>query len=87
MEKIIHDFATEVRMTDEEAKEICRMGKGGECCAFLTMSTNGFECIKMSYPLNSSIHQRLEEGSMNAKGEGGWKGCPWNEEKEEVKKE
>ena len=74
MEKIIHDSATEVKMTVEEAEEICRLGKGKECCAFLTAGVNGFECIKMSYPLNSTIHRRLEEGTMNAKGEGRWKG-------------
>ena len=86
MEKVIHDFATEVLMTAEEAKEICQLGKGEKCCAFLVCGSKGFECIRMSYPMNGTIFDRLEKGTMNAKGEGRWKGCPWNE-KEKVKKE
>lgn len=34
MEPIVHD-ATEVAMSAEEAKEICKLGQGGACCAFL----------------------------------------------------
>ena len=77
MKKIIGDFSTEVRLTDNETRDICKLGKGSECCAFLVVGSNGFECIRMSYPTNSSIFSRLKEGTMNAKGEGGWKGCAW----------
>jgi hypothetical protein len=80
MEKIIGDFGTEVRMTGDEVKEICKLGKGAECCAFLVCGSNGFECIRMSYPNNSTIFARLEAGTMNAKGEGGWAGCAWEGE-------
>ena len=78
MEKIIHDFTTEVRMSSDEAKSICRLGKMEECCAFLVCGSQGFECIRMSYPMNGTIFKRLEEGSMNAKGQGKWEGCPWH---------
>lgn len=77
MEKVIGDFSTEVKLTHDEAKGICKIGKGAECCAFLVMAPSGFECIKMSYPANGSIHQRLEDGTMNAKGKGEWEGCAW----------
>lgn len=80
MKKIIGDWSTEVRMSSDEAKEICNLGKGSECCAFLVVGGDGFECIRMSYPMNGSIFTRLEEGTMNAKGEGGWEGCAWPEE-------
>lgn len=80
MEKIIHDWTTEVRMTGDEAKEICRLGQGEPCCAFLVVGGNGFECIRMSYPANGPIFKRLEEGTMNAKGRGGWEGCAWEGE-------
>lgn len=80
MEKIIGDWATEVRMTGEEAKTICRIGQGSKCCAFLVAGGNGFECMRMSYPANGSIFGRLEAGTMNAKGEGGWTGCAWEGE-------
>ena len=77
MKPIIHDFATEVQMSDDEAKKICKLGQGSECCAFLVVGQNGFECIRMSYPANSSIFSRLEQGTMNAKGQGEWEGCYW----------
>jgi len=79
LEKIIGDWSTEVRMSADEAKSICNLGDKN-CCAFLAVSGGGFECIRMSYPMNGTIFKRLEEGTMNAKGEGGWKDCAWEEE-------
>jgi len=75
--KINSEISTVVTMSTDEAKTICRLGKGSECCAFLVMSPSGFECIKWSYPMNTTIGKRLEAGTMNAKGEGGWEGCAW----------
>jgi hypothetical protein len=75
MEKIVGDYSTEVKLTDEEANNICHIGQGAKCCAFLVMAPTGFECIRMSYPANGSIFTRLKAGTMTAKGEGGWKGC------------
>lgn len=84
MEKIIHDCTTEIRLTGDEAKSICRLGKMSECCAFLIIGGDGFECIRMSYPMNGSIFKRLKEGTMNAKGEGEWAGCPWGPKEEDT---
>ncbi len=83
MKKMIHNFATEVLLEGTEPKDICKLGQGEQCCAFLVCSSKGFECIRMSYPANSLIFERLEKGTMNAKGKGEWKNCPWV--KEEVK--
>lgn len=80
MKKIVGDFTTEILLSKEEAVSICNLGKGSECCAFLVCGTDGFECIRMSYPRNSSIFNRLDEGTMNAKGRGEWAGCPWSKE-------
>lgn len=80
MKKVVGDFATEVSMPSEEATDICNLAKGDKCCAFLVMSGVGFECIRLSYPRNGSIFRRLEDGTMNAKGEGGWIGCAWEGE-------
>lgn len=79
MEKVIGDWSTEVRMTGEEAKSVCKLGRGEECCAFLVCGANGFECIRMSPSFNAVIFSRLKEGTMSAKGEGGWEGCAWEE--------
>ena len=78
MEEIVGPFTTEIRLTFDEAKSICRLGQGAECCAFLIVSPDSFECIRMSHPTNSIIFLRLKEGTMNAKGKGEWEGCPWN---------
>jgi len=80
MKKIVGDWTTEVELTDDEAKEICLAGKGAECCAFLAMDAKGWECLRMSFPTNNVIFQRLEDGTMTAKGRGGWKGCAWEGE-------
>jgi len=77
MEKIIGDSDTKVTMTVDEARAVCRIGQGVRCCAFLVMASTGFECIRMSYPNNSTIFDRLAKGTMNARGEGGWAGCAW----------
>jgi len=71
----VGDWSTEVTMTGEEAKEICRLGQGTECCAFLCVGGKGFGCLKGSNA--AIIYERLKAGTMNAKGEGGWKGCAW----------
>jgi len=77
VEKIIGDWHTEVRMSADEAKDICKMGNGAGCCAFLVCGADGVECIRMSYPANVSIFSRLKTGTIEAKGEGGWSGCAW----------
>jgi hypothetical protein len=34
----------------------------------------------MSYPANIRIFEQLEDGTMTAKGEGEWEGCPWSDQ-------
>jgi hypothetical protein len=80
MEKIVRDESTEVMMSGDEAKLICKLGKGEKVCAFLCIGSKGFECIRMLYPTNVTIFARLEAGTMVAKGEGGWKDCAWEKE-------
>jgi hypothetical protein len=76
MKAKVGDWTTEVEMTAQEAQEICKLGQMGECCAFLGIGSNGFECLRMT---DVSVHilDRLEKGTMNAKGRGGWEGCYW----------
>ena len=77
MERIIGDWSTQVKLSGDEAKSICKIGQGEKCCAFLVVGPGGFECVRMSYPQNGPIFARLEKGTMNAKGLGEWKGCAW----------
>jgi hypothetical protein len=78
VEKIVHPWTTEVRMNEQEAKEVCKLGQMSDCCAFLVVSGNKFECVRM----NGSfiIFDRLKKGTINEKGPGGWKGCAWERE-------
>jgi len=83
MEKIVGDFSTEIMLTGDEAKSICKLGEGKACCAFLVVGGNGFQCVRMSYPTSANVLKRLEAGTMEAKGRGGWPGCPWAPEEEQ----
>ena len=85
MEKIIGDWSTEVKLSAEEAKDICRLGQGEKCCAFLVVAPGGFECVRMNASFSGTILSRLEEGTMNAKGRGEWEKCAWEENKREVR--
>ena len=49
-------------------KEVCGMGKGEECCAYLICGASGFECAKGT-ELAYQIELRLAMGTMNAKGD------------------
>ena len=79
MKKIVGDWNTTIILEGDEPEKICKLGQGEDCCAFLVGSGRGFECIRMDYPNNTSIFDRLDKGTMNAKGRGEWKGCPWND--------
>lgn len=58
----------------DEAVLVCKLGKGSECCAFLTAGEEGFLCIKQYPPISTIILSRLKKGTINAKGTGG-EGC------------
>ena len=76
------DFSTEIILTAEECKAICRLGQGENCCAFLTVGVGGFSCSRMMPEISGTIFRRLESETMNAKGRGDLEkreGCPWGE--------
>ena len=75
----VRDWNTVHYLSGDEAKEICKLGQGKECCAFLVSGIE-FECWRMNYPNNSILFKRLKEGSTTAKGRGEWPGCPWHVE-------
>lgn len=66
-----------LKLTDDEAKNICRRKQGENQCAFLAKINNGFQCIKMLEPDNKQVFMRLDAGTSKAIGVGGWPGCPW----------
>lgn len=54
--------------SETHVNEVCGMGKGEECCAYLAMGTVGLECAKGT-ELAYHIELRLAMGTMNAKGD------------------
>jgi hypothetical protein len=80
MKKRVMDWGTLIELTDKEPEDICKLGQGVKCCAFLVVSASGFECIRMDHPTNNIIFKRLKAGTMVARGEGRWPGCPWERE-------
>ena len=79
MQRIQRPFTTEVLLTYEEAIGVCKLTQGKKCCAFLLCGPDGWECGKRS-SLSPLIIDRLEKGTMVAKGKGGWEGCAWKNE-------
>ena len=55
-------------MDDKKLKEICKIGQGEECCRYLVLGPQGFECGKFQGYKNL-IDERVKTGSFNAKGD------------------
>lgn len=34
------------KIEDSKIKDICKIGQGKDCCRYLVMGANGFECMK-----------------------------------------
>jgi hypothetical protein len=79
MKKTVGQFSTEVKISVDEATNICKLKQGEQCCAFLAFSHSSFQCIRMT-PEKVAIFNRLDAGTMRAKGEGGWSGCAFEGE-------
>lgn len=59
-----------VLLEDNEMKDICRVGQGEGCCAFVTVGADGFQCERFTN-VGIMILKRLDAGTMVAKGQGG----------------
>jgi len=46
--------------------QLCGMGEGAQCCAFLVAGGDGFECGRASDGMAQLIRERLSAGTMNA---------------------
>lgn len=54
-------------MSVEHAKSVCKMGAGGgQCCRYLTMGSDGFECARLDESFAKEIDERADNGKMNA---------------------
>ena len=49
-------------------KQVCKIGQGNECCRYVTVGGNGFECVKHT-SLKNYLDNRVKEKSMVAQGD------------------
>jgi len=54
---------------EEYVKDVCKMGKGIECCRYLMMGSKGWECAKLSDEAKVMIDNRVKAGKFNAQGD------------------
>lgn len=46
---------------------VCKIGTGGgQCCRYLTMGADGFECGRLSESMTKLLDERADSGQMNA---------------------
>ena len=68
MEVLVSDWYTDIFLSSDEAKELCKPGAGAETCSWLLVGWNGWECCclhKLSVLVD--LH---EKGTMSAMRDG-----------------
>ena len=48
--------------------EVCKIGKGNECCRYLVIGSKGFECMKNT-EMKPLLDKRVENKMMTARGD------------------
>lgn len=66
-----------MRLTNDQAKENCKVGQGEVCCIFLTMGVKGWECAKSDKAVKDTLTKKWLAGTTNAKGTGRGDDCPF----------
>ncbi len=49
-------------------EDVCKIGKGNECCRYLVIGTKGFECMKHT-SMKQLLDKRVEDKMMTARGD------------------
>lgn len=71
-----------MRIDDNQRTNVCKIGQGKDCCRYLTVGGNGFECEKLS-PLKFILDLRVKMSNMVAQGDN----CNGLNNKEDVNKD
>lgn len=66
-----------MKLTNDQAKGICKVGQGEDCCIYLLMGPKGWECAKSDKKIKAQLHERWLAGTTNAKGVGDLEDCPF----------
>ena len=61
-----------MEITKEYMDEVCKMGQGEDCCRYITVGADGFQCGKDDPSIKTALDQRVF--GMTAKGDNceGW---------------
>ena len=59
----------------QHMKEVCKMGQGHDCCRYIAVGPEGFECCKDDPSMKAVLDKRVPR--MNAQGDNceGWDSC------------
>lgn len=55
-------------MNDEKVKNVCKVGQGQDCCRYLAVGGDGFECLKNT-SIAKLLDYRVKTGTINARGD------------------
>ncbi len=69
MKAVVHDFHTEVFPTNEEAREVCKVGQDADTCIYFVVGRL-FECCYYNRGPILSLLKRRDAGETNAKRDG-----------------
>lgn len=57
------------KFTDSHRETVCQPGNGSVSCRYLVIGTDGWGCVKHSYPVRWELDSRAEAGNMKAVGD------------------
>ena len=57
-----------MKLSDDQVKNLCKMGQGKKCCRYLVMSSEGFECAK-KLEFKSVLDERVKQNTITAQGD------------------
>ena len=69
MERVVHDWHTEIFPTKEEVHRLCKIGEDADTCIFLVIGEK-FECMGLNRMPIWSLIERARRGETNAQREG-----------------
>lgn len=53
----------------DHIKDVCKIGQGSNCCRYLMMAPNGWECGKLDPRAKSVLDNKVSSGGWTSKGD------------------
>lgn len=64
----VHDFHTEISLSGDDVKELCKPGEGADTCVWVLVGADGFECSYYNRP--TALLERWVRGQTVAQRDG-----------------